>query len=249
MKILILAGTSDARRLAALVCDLHGVEVVASLSGATRRPKALAVPTRTGGFGGEAGQREYLENNEFDAVVDATHPFANQISLRTHRLCQAMGVAYVQLLRPAWEPEDGDHWVQVDRGQDAGAHIPKGARVFLATGRQTLPMFEGLTDRHLIFRQIDPPGQDFPYANGEFLIGRPPFSIADEIDLFKRLSVDWLVVKNAGGAASRSKLDAARVLGLPVLMLNRPNQPGGRSVASVQEALAWVQRYQGQNHG
>lgn len=249
MKLLLLAGTSDARRLAAQVCDLSGVEVIASLAGATRKPRALDVPTITGGFGGEAGQREYLKNNEIDAVVDATHPFAAQISVRSHRLCRAMGLAYVQLLRPAWAPQEGDQWVTVDRGEDAEAHIAKGARVFLATGRQTLPMFEGLLDRHLIFRQIDPPGQAFPYANGEFLVGRPPFSIADEIGLFKQLKIDWLVVKNAGGAASKSKLDAARALGIPVLMLNRPPQPEGPSVASVKEAFDWVRGQVVKIHG
>jgi precorrin-6A/cobalt-precorrin-6A reductase len=114
--------------------------------------------------------------------------------------------------------------------------------VFLATGRQTLEAFAGLADCRLICRQIDPPDGPFPFPNGAYLLGRPPFSIADEVGQFTRLGVDWLVVKDAGGAASRTKLDAARDLGLPVLMIRRPPQPEAERVETVAAALDWLAR-------
>ncbi|MEM1100995.1 MAG: cobalt-precorrin-6A reductase [Pseudomonadota bacterium] len=239
MKLLLLAGTREARDVAAW---LHGAAVpaVASFAGVTRAPELPRIETRVGGFGGEDGFRAYLEDAGVTHVLDATHPFAAAISERTARVTRALGIAYRQLLRPPWAPEDGDRWHEIAAEEDAAALIPPGARVFLATGRQTLDRFHGLAGCHLICRQIDPPERAFPFPNGEFLIGRPPFSVADERALFEGLGIDWLVVKNAGGASSATKLTAARALSLPVAMIARPPQPPGPKAASAEEAIAWI---------
>ena len=240
MKLLLLAGTSDARRLAERLAEMPDVEVTASYAGATRQPEVLPVPTRIGGFGGRGEQEKYIKDNGFKAIVDATHPFAHRITTRTANIARALGVPHLMLRRPGWVPGDGDDWTFLDKGQDAAQHIPVGATVFLATGRQTLQEFSNLADRTLICRQIDPPDGPFPFPNGEFLVGRPPFSVEDEMALFQARKVDVLVVKNAGGALSRTKLDAARILGIPVLLIRRPPLPPGPRVSDVEAALAWV---------
>lgn len=240
MRLLLLAGSGEARVLSQAFAAMDGVEVIASLAGATRAPASLEIATRIGGFGGEAKQEEYLRNKVIEAVVDATHPFAARISQRTAAICARLNIPYLQVLRPEWVPTAADHWVMIDDEAEAAAHIPVGATVFLATGRQTLDRFSNLEGRHLICRQIDPPDRAFPFKNGEYLIGKPPFSEQDERELFERLGVDWLVVKNAGGAASFTKLEAARKLGLPVAMIRRPQQPEGDKARTVDEALDWV---------
>jgi len=240
VKLLLLAGTGEARRIADRLA-VAGVDAIASLAGATRAPKPLAVPTRTGGFGGEAGFRRFLEVEMIDAVLDATHPFAASISNRSARVCREVGLPYCQLLRPEWAPEPEDNWVPLADEAEAAAHVPKGATVFLATGRQTLGRFETLADRRLICRVVDPPDGAFPFENGEFLVGRPPFDVDEEVALFERLGVNWLIVKNAGGKASRAKLDAARRLGLWVAMIRRPEQPHGDKVQTVDAAIEWVE--------
>ncbi len=237
MTLLLLAGSGEARQIAA---GLAGRDVIASLAGATRAPADLPVPMRVGGFGGEAGFRAFLAEAGITAVLDATHPYANRISARTAAVCAALGVPYLQYLRPGWHPEQGDQWTEIAREDDAAAHIPPDATVFLGTGRQTLDRFANLVGRHVICRQIDPPDGPFPFAGGEFLVGRPPFSVEDEVALFSRLGVDWLVVKNAGGVASRTKLTAARQLGIPVLMIARPPLGDWRRVESVAAALDWA---------
>lgn len=237
MTLLILGGTGEARQLAQ---SLAGRDAVVSLAGATRTPEPLPLPTRVGGFGGEAGFRAYCSEAGISAVLDATHPFADRITRRTARLCADMGLPYVQLLRQPWDPEPGDRWTEIATEAEAAAYIPAGATVFLATGRQTLAGFANLAGRRVICRQIDPPDAPFPFAGGEFLIGRPPFSVADETALFRQLGVDWLVVKNAGGKASKTKLIAARDLGLPVLMIARPAPGDWAQVPDVQAALQWV---------
>ncbi|MEP5759726.1 MAG: cobalt-precorrin-6A reductase [Litoreibacter sp.] len=242
MNILLLAGSGEARALAvALVAENH--QVTASLSGATREAKRYACKTRVGGFGGDIGFEAYLNRSKPDLVIDATHPFAVNVSSRSHRICQTNGMPYLQLLRTEWAPEENDNWHMIDAPENARALIPTAARVFLATGRQTLAAFGNLDDCHLICRQIDPPDGPFPFPNGEFLVGRPPFSVEDEVALFKMLKIDFLVVKNAGGTASRSKLDAARILGLPVIMIRRPPLLNAPQVATVDAALNWINTY------
>jgi len=124
--------------------------------------------------------------------------------------------------------------------KEVAAHISGKATVFLATGRKTLHAFENLSDHRLYCRQLTPPDGRFPFPNGEFLLGRAPFSVADETALFQKLGVDWLVVKNAGGQASRSKLEAARALGIKVAMIARPPQPECARVSSTDAALDWI---------
>lgn len=239
MTLLLLAGTGEAQAIARdLAAEGHAA--IASLAGATRAPKPTGLPTRIGGFGGAEGFRAYLAEAGITAVLDATHPFAHRISTRSARICHEMGLPYCQVLRPAWVPGTGDDWILLDREEQAADHIAPGSTVFLATGRQTLARFANLSACRLICRQIDPPEGPFPFPNGEFLVGRPPFSVTDEVATFSRLAVDWLVVKNAGGEVPRTKLHAARQLGIRVIMLNRPEQPDAFRVETPRQALDWV---------
>jgi precorrin-6A/cobalt-precorrin-6A reductase len=237
MTLLLLGGTGEARQIAV---QLRGTDAVISLAGATRNPDAQPLPTRIGGFGGAAGFQAYLQEARITAVLDATHPFAAQITKRTASICKQAKLPYVQFLRPPWTPEPGDHWMEIKAETDAADHIPEGSTVFLGTGRQTLERFANLAGREVICRQIDPPESPFPFAGGRFLVGRPPFSVEDEAALFRKLGVDYLVVKNAGGAPSRTKLTAARQLGIPVLMIARPQGGDWPVVDTVDAALAWV---------
>jgi precorrin-6A/cobalt-precorrin-6A reductase len=239
MTVLLLAGTGDAKRIAWGLTDT-GINVIASLAGATRSPEPLPARTRTGGFGGEDGFRAFLSTENISAVLDATHPFAEQITNRTARICAELKLPYAQLIRPQWETETGDNWTQIDAPKDAATHIPTQAVVFLATGRQTLAEYANLEGRRVLCRLIDPPTEPFPFEGGEFVIGRPPFSPRNEAQLFKALGVTHLVVKNAGGEGGRAKLDAARALKISVLMIKRPAMPVATPLSNVQEAVAWL---------
>ncbi len=241
MTVLLLAGTGEAKRIAWGLVDSR-LPVIASLAGATRDPEPLPVSTRHGGFGGAEGFVAYLKEAKISAVMDATHPFAVNITNRTAAICADRHLPYLQFLRPAWSPESGDNWTTIPTEEAAAAHIRPGATVFLGTGRQTLERFANLEGRRVICRQIDPPTAPFPFEGGEYLIGRPPFPVADEEKLFRQLGIDVVVVKNAGGIASKTKLIAARNLGLPVLMIARPAMPDAPRVDTIAAALDWVRR-------
>jgi len=239
MTLLLLAGTSDARRLAGGLAK-RSVPAIASLAGATREPEPLALPTRHGGFGSAEGFAEFLQTHGIRAVLDATHPFAARISPRTHEVCAAKGVPLLRLERAGWTPGPGDRWSFVADEAEAKALIPPEAIVFLATGRQSVPAWEGLRAKAVHLRVIDPPTGPFPFAGG-LVVARPPFDREAEAALFRRLGVTHLVVKDSGAAEARPKLDAARDLAIEVLVLRRPPVPAGLStVATVEEALAWA---------
>ena len=238
-RVLVLAGTSEAR---ALIGEISGrYDVVASLAGVTRDPIDLGCETRVGGFGGVDGLVDYLREAAIDVVVDGTHPFAAQMTWHAAEACTQAGVAHVILQRRGWKPAEGDDWRFVERFEEVAGIVPEGVTVFLGTGRQTLDQFAGLTGRRLLCRVIDPPQRAFPFEGGRFVVGRPPFSVEEEVAFFETEGVDWLVVKNAGGVRSRSKLDAARQLGLPVVMQKRPKRPDGPVVWSVAACVDWLE--------
>lgn len=239
MTLLLLGGTGDAKRIATRLVE-QGVDLIISLAGATRNPDAMPAPARIGGFGGAEGFEAYLDEAGITAVLDATHPYAHRITNRTAAICKARNMPHAIFHRPPWEPKGGDRWIEIEREEDAASHIAKGQTVFLGTGRQTLEKFANLEGRRVICRQIDPPSKPFPFEGGEYLIGRPPFSTQQERGLFRSLKVDWLVVKNAGGEQSITKLLAARELGIPVLMVKRPPVPDATIFSTVAEAVAWA---------
>ncbi len=238
MTRLVLAGTSDARLL---LERMDTTDVIASLAGATRAPADLPCETRIGGFGGADGFRDYLQKAGITAVIDATHPFAAQMTHTAAAVCQTLDLPHMILQRPKWVAGEMDDWRFVERIDEIPNIIPQGATVFLGTGRQTLDQFSCLKGRHLLARVIDEPTKPFPHEDGSFLVGTPPFSIEEEVALFTEKGIEWLVVKNAGGEKSKSKLDAAAQLGLPVVMINRPKLPDATILGTVDEALNWVQ--------
>ncbi len=243
MKLLVLAGSGEARQLCERVQDRPGLEIVASLAGATRAPVPLGVETRIGGFGGRAAYRAWLETHGIEAVIDATHPFAHRMARRAAEVSAELGLPHLKILRPEWRPGPEDRWVMIDREGEAAAHIPPGATVFIATGRRTLEDYANLaTDgRWLIVRRIDRPRGPFPLPNGEYQLARPPFSVEEEIAFFRERGVDWLIVRNAGGTGSWPKLAAARRLSLPVVMIRRPAPPDCPAVPDVDGAVAWLE--------
>lgn len=240
MNLLLLAGSGESRAIATALKGVSGLGVRASLAGRTKRPMALDCPTRIGGFGGAEGFRGYLCQEKIDAVLDATHPFATRMSATAATVCHELGCAHLQLLRPPWREDPVRPWLHATCEADAARHIPPGATVFLATGPARIRDFANLQGRHLICRRIDSPKHPFPFPNGQYMVARPPFDVAEEKALFQELGVDCLVLRNAGGAPSRPKLDAAMELGLKVVMIDRPAPLDCARCNSVSAALDWV---------
>ena len=243
-RVLILGGTSDAAQLAAQVAALPEVEVVSSLAGRIRQPTAPAGGVRIGGFGGVAGLLDYIREQHIDLLIDATHPFATHMSFHAATAAQACGLPHLMLVRPAWAPGEGDRWIAVESLAAAAAVLPSLAqRVFLTIGRQELAAFAHLTDLWFLMRMIDPPIPDTPVPPGTLILERGPFALVDERVLLHTYAIGAIVSKNSGGEATYAKMLAARELGLPVVMVQRPPMPEGEQVADVQQALLWLEQH------
>lgn len=240
VRLLLLAGSGEAREIASALADRADLSVIASLLHPPRAFGPLAVPQRLGGFGGAEGFRTFLRDQGVTAVLDATHPFAHRISARTADICAELGVAYRQVLRPPWRPGPGDHWTEVPDEAAAAALIQPGQRVFTTTGRATQARFGPLPDVKLFVRRLRHDLPEPPMTGVTYIPDEGPFSVDDELETFRRLNIDVLVAKNSGGLASQSKLDAARRLGLPVILIARPAQPRGEKLETVAAALNWV---------
>jgi precorrin-6A/cobalt-precorrin-6A reductase len=237
--LLLLAGSGEARALAAALSDRADLRVTASLLCPSRRFGPLPVPTRTGRFG-QDGVQAFMQAAQVDLVLDATHPFAARISAQAHAACVRLGLRHAHLIRPQWRQQPGEDWIEVASETEVARCLAPGQRVFVTTGRGTLDLLIANSDARFLVRQMDDPGDPAPPKNVEYIVGPGPFSVEQEIATFRSLRIDVLVVRNSGGGPGRTKLDAARILGLPVIVIARPPPPGGRVVQSVAEALAWV---------
>ena len=242
-RLLILGGTGEALALAERAQRLPGLQVITALAGRTTRPTLPQGELRSGGFGGVAGLADYLEEASIDLVVDATHPFAAQISRHAAAACAQSGRPLLMLVRPPWERAPGDCWIEVDTVAAAAAALPDTARrAFLTVGRQELAAFAALEGHWFLVRVIEPPANGLPLRDYALVAGRGPFTVEGETRLMRDHRVDVVVSKNSGGAATYAKIAAARGLGLPVVMVRRPSLPEAERVADVAGAMAWIAR-------
>jgi len=240
-RVLILGGTTEARGLAARLVGGMGIDVVSSLAGRVASPCMPPGQVRVGGFGGPTGLASWIESHGIQALIDATHPFAATISRNAAAATAASHVPLLALRRPAWVAGEGDRWHEAASLEDAALMLPElGRRHFLTIGRQRVSSFADVSEAWFLVRCIDPPEEPAP-PRMELLLDRGPFSLAAEIALMRSHRVDTVVTKNSGGEATAAKLTAARVLGLPVVMVQRPAPPEGvREVSDVDSAVEWV---------
>ncbi len=246
-RLLILGGTGEAAELAqaiAINSQLAELEVIVSLAGRTQQPRQDS--TRIGGFGGVEGLIDYLQTRQVDLLIDATHPFAAQISHHAHLAAATVKIPYLMLIRPAWVKIDGDRWIEVTSNAAAAATLLElsnnnlAHRIFLTIGRQELSAYSHLQNQWFLMRMIDPPPENTPQPPGQLLLDRGPFTLAGERSLIQQYHIEAIVSKNSGGDATYGKIIAARELGLPVVMVQRPPLPVGEQVSTIAEAIAWL---------
>jgi precorrin-6A/cobalt-precorrin-6A reductase len=242
-RLLILGGTSEAAALARAATARFGdaLNITTSLAGRTERPGALPGRLRIGGFGGPAGLAAYLAENSIDRLIDATHPFAERISTAARLACEQEQVPRLILSRPSWRRHPLDRWIEVDSMIEAAAVVVRmGRRAFLTVGASGIECFAGATEVQFSVRLIDPPRRPLPLRHCQVVVGRGPFSLAEERRLLEEQAIVVLVCKASGGTATEAKILAARELGLPVVMVRRPPREPGETVETVAAALAWL---------
>lgn len=243
-RILILGGTTEARQLAGKLAARADISVMLSLAGRTENPAAQGVPVRVGGFGGAGGLALYLRQNKIDLLIDATHPYAAQISANAAEAARMTGVPIVALRRPEWEAVEGDRWMLVDTVASAVTalgSVPR--RVFLALGRQEVAAFEAAPRHHYLIRSVDPVEPRLAVPDAAYLLARGPFHEVDERALLESRGIEVVVSKNSGGEATYGKIAAARALGVEVVMIRRPALPDVTSAGTIESLAAMVDHF------
>jgi precorrin-6A/cobalt-precorrin-6A reductase len=240
--VLVLGGTAEARELAEHLAAEPRLRVVSSLAGRIARPRLPVGEVRIGGFGGPAGLAAYLAANGVDAVVDATHPFAERISSSAVAACERAGVQLLRLERPGWTERAGDRWQWADDVDHAARAIDPGRRVLLTTGRQGLAAFAHRDDAWFLVRCVDEPQPPLP-PHHELLLDRGPYTLEGELALVDGHRIELIVTKDSGGTHTQAKLDAARERKLPVIVVRRPPRPDATTVTTVDAALRWARRH------
>lgn len=240
MRVLLLGGTSDANRMAAVLADAK-IDAIYSYAGRTGTPLQQPLPTRVGGFGGVAGLIAYLQRERISHVIDATHPFAVEMSRNAAAACTEINTPLIALQRPPWHQATGDTWIDVPDINAAVVALPIApANVFLAIGKQHLPAFQAKPQHTYTLRIVDPVKSALPLTNYNTVVARGPFHLEDDLNLLRERRITWLVARNAGGTGARAKIDAARILALPVIMIARPAMPERISVDTADACLAWL---------
>lgn len=238
--VLVLGGTAEARELADLL-DSAGAQVISSLAGRVPDPRLPAGEVRIGGFGGVSGLAEFLAGRGIRQVVDATHPFAAGITANAVAACARVGTPLIVLRRPAWLAGPGDDWRPLPDLASAATTLTNfgdDAAVFLTTGRQGAGAFRECPQRFWLRAVRAPEPGELP-RRCDVVLDRGPFDLEAERDFLRSNGIDVLVSKNSGGPMTAPKLVAARELGLPVLMIERPPLPPGvTTVPDVAAALA-----------
>lgn len=240
MRVLILGGTSDANQLATAVAAA-GINATYSYAGRTQVPVNQPLPTRIGGFGGVDGLADVIRSQGFTHVVDATHPFATEISRNALAACMMTKTPLITLQRQPWIKTAGDNWIEVDDIGAAVVALPVArASVFLAIGRQHIAPFATRSQHAYTLRFIDAAGGPLPLPDAYLIVSRGPFTLADEVEVMRERKIEWIVARNSGGAGARAKIDAARELALPVIMIKPPQLPDRLQVESVAEVMNWL---------
>ena len=241
LRLLILAGTSEASALARRVADEPGIEADLSLAGATANPAPAPIPQRVGGFGGREGLAHFLESQRIDAVVDATHPFAARMSDHAFSACRTAGVPLVAFTRPPWAQRNGDRWREVATIDEAVDALGLQRRiVFLTQGRLELAAFARAPQHRYVVRAIDPPAEADALPDRRLILARGPFALDGELALMREEKIEILVTKNSGGRATYPKIEAARMLGVQVVIMRRPKPPEARTLYDIDDVMAWI---------
>ncbi|MDX3928371.1 MAG: cobalt-precorrin-6A reductase [Shinella sp.] len=239
--ILILGGTAEARDLAGRLAARADLDVTLSLAGRTVEPAPQPVPVRSGGFGGPGGLAAWLSGKKIDLLVDATHPFASRISANARIAAKDCAVSLLRLERAGWQPVDGDRWTRVASVEKAIAALGDAPRrVFLAIGRQEAFHADAAPQHHYLVRSVDPVEPALAVPSADYVLARGPFSTEDEIALLKAHRIEAVVSKNSGGRATYAKIEAARVLGIEVVMIERAAPSDTALAENVEDALRMI---------
>ena len=240
VNILILIGTGDGLQLAKELGLLAEFNVHIFVDNRSRIRSNLKVAGEISSLRNEEFFHRFLIENGIEALIDASHPFDKESTELCKRVSKLADIKLTHFLRPPWTPTIDDNWTRVRTLDEAAKIIPDGSNVFIATGRIGLEKFSKLTSSKFFIRRLGKVKMHCPLDNGKFIYGDPPFSLKDEISLFRSLKIDILVIKNVGGEGSFAKVEAARAMNISVIMIERLQKPWANGIDTIPGIFKWM---------
>lgn len=240
VNILILVGTGDGLQLATELGLRAEFNVHIFVDKRSRLRANLKVAGEISSLKNEEFFHRFLIENGIEALIDASHPFDKESTELRQRASKLANIKHTHFLRPPWTPTIDDNWTNVRTLDEAAKTIPDGSNVFIATGRIGLEKFSKLLSSKFFIRRLGKVKMHCPLDNGKFIYGDPPFSLKDEISLFRSLKIDILVIKNVGGEGSFAKVEAARAINISVIMIERPEKSWGNGIDTIQGIFKWM---------
>jgi len=225
MKLLLLGGTADGRCLAE-VLHQHNINITYSIAGLVRMPQ-VACHVVSGGFSALGGLEHFIVEEKINAIVDATHPYAQNISIKAASAAKACHIPYWRFHRQEWQAQAEDDWLFVNHWQAALPVLAKKRSILLTAGQFEQELIDHLgnhSQQQQLLRTAVAPKAVLP-PTMKWLKAIGPFVYKDELALMQAHKIDALVSKNSGGDSTVAKLQAARTLAVPVIMLQRPSLP------------------------
>jgi len=240
VNILILVGTGDGLELAKELGLRAEFNVHIFVDKRSRIRSNLKVAGEISSLRNEEFFNRFLIKNGIEVLIDASHPFDKESTELCKRVSKLADIKLAHFLRPPWTPTSADKWTSVPTLDEAAKTIRDGSNVFIATGRIGLEKFSKLKNSKFFVRRLGKVKLKCPIDNGKFIFGNPPFSLKDEISLFRSLKIDILVIKNVGGEGSFAKVEAARAINISVIMIERPQKSWANGIDTIPGIFKWM---------
>ncbi|WP_051369284.1 precorrin-6A reductase [Psychromonas arctica] len=221
MKVLVIGGTADGRKLATQLFEL-GFDVIYSIAGIVRKA-TVPGPVISGGFTQFGGLATYISDHKITHLIDATHPFAETMSNTIAQVSNDLSIPAIRFHRKPWPKTDNDYWVEVSEWPELIAKVAQHQSLFMTAGQISQDVIEQLAKqaKHLLLRTAMPAKVELP-ANVTWLKAIGPFLLEDEKQLLQAYKIDAIISKNSGGDATYAKIQAAAQAGIPVYQFKRP---------------------------
>ncbi len=235
-----MGGTSEARKLCHQVSE-RKTDAIVSFAGRVTNIESQPLPTRTGGFGGVLGLVDFIVQRKISHLVDATHPFSANISENAIEAARLTGVRFATLERPAWVPCPDDNWFRVKSVEEAIDTLSdQKDRIFLAIGRKNILGFLNRKANFYLLRVVETAPEISSKSDYKIIYGKGPYKFENDKKILIDYNITKIIAKNSGGVGSRAKIDAARVLEIPVVMIDRPKISYRKIFETVEETMDWL---------
>jgi len=221
VKVLVVGGTADGRKLATALFEL-GFDVIYSIAGIVRKA-TLPCEVISGGFTQFGGLAQYVLDKHITHIVDATHPFAQTMSNTIATVSETLDITALRFHRRPWPKTAQDQWVEVSDWQEVIEQLPEQQSLFMTAGQVEQAVIDALAAKakHVLLRTAMPANLDLP-DNVTWLKAIGPFTLDDEKRLLAHYQIDIIISKNSGGDATYAKIKAAAESSIPVYQFKRP---------------------------